>query len=336
VKILVFAPNWVGDVIFITPIFEALKKHFPDAQVGCVVPARCKDILKYNPFVNEIITFNERKEDRSLFKKISFVMNLRSKKYDMVFLLHRSMTRAVLCAMAGIKKRIGYNYKKRSLVITDSIEPIDKDSMHKQDYYLNIIRACGVITADSNCKIYISSEEEIWANDIINKYAQSTDIKIGLNLVTNWAPKNWIIDQFNELTEILSARFKNVTFFLTSGIRQTSFNVLSKKDNVVDLTGQTSLLQLAALYKKMDLIVSGDSGPLHLAAAAGTKYVGIYGPTNPKLTGVRAAARGMIIFKNDLCPTPCYKDPCDKKLACMNISAQTVAQAVIELLNNSN
>ena len=335
-KIAVFAPNWVGDVIFITPVFEALKKYFPDAHIGCILPARCKDILKHNPFVDEIITFNERKEDRSLFKKISFVLALRAKRYDMVFLLHRSMTRAVLCAMAGIKKRIGYNYKKRSFVITDSIGPVDKDSMHKQDYYLNVLKSCGIAIDDHNCKIYFSPEEKSWANEIIKRYAADGGIKIGLNLITNWAPKNWVIERFSKLIDILNARFKNISFFLTSSTHEPQFDFLSKKNNVVDLTGQTSLLQLAALYKEMDLIISGDSGPLHLGAAAGAKYIGLYGPTSPSLTGVRASAHGKIIFKNTSCVTPCYKEPCDKRLACMAISAQEVAQAVIELLKESD
>jgi lipopolysaccharide heptosyltransferase II len=335
-KIIVFAPNWVGDVIFITPVFEALKKHFPDAHIGCILPARCKDILTHNPFVDEIITFNERKEDRSLLRKISFVFKLRSKKYDMVFLLHRSMTRAVLCAMAGIKKRIGYNYKKRSFVITDSIDPVNKDSMHKQDYYLNVLRSCGIAIDNHNCKIYFSLKEKSWTNEIIKKYAHSGEIKIGLNLMTNWAPKNWVIERFRELIDILNRRLTNVKFFLTSSTNQPQFDVLRKKNNVVDLTGQTSLLQLAAIYSEMDLIISGDSGPLHLGAAAGTKYIGLYGPTSPTLSGVRAATQGKIIFKNTSCPTPCYKAPCDKNRVCMNISVEEVAQAAIELLKWSN
>jgi len=333
-KIVIFAPNWVGDVIFITPVFEALKKHFPGAHLGCILPARCKDILKNNPFVDEIITFNERKEDRSLFKKISFVLNLRSKKYDMVFLLHRSMTRAVLCAMAGIKKRIGYNYKKRSFVITDSIDPVNKDSLHKQDYYLNVLKSCGIAIDDHNCKIYLSPEEKSWADEIIKRYTRGNEIKIGLNLVTNWAPKNWVIERFCKLIDILNPRLANVKFFITSGTHEPQFDILSKKNNVVDLTGQTSLLQLAAIYHGMDLVISGDSGPLHLGAASGTKYIGLYGPTSPSLSGVRAAAQGKIISKNTSCPTPCYKEPCDKNFACMGISAQEVAQAAIELLKS--
>ena len=322
-------------MIFIAPVFEALKKHFPGAHVGCILPARCKDILKNNPFVDEIITFNERQEDRSLFQKISFVLNLRSKRYDMVFLLHRSMTRAVLCAMAGIKKRIGYNYKKRSFVITGSIDPVNKDSMHKQDYYLNILRSCGIRVDDQNCKIYFSQEEKSWANETIKKYVRAGEIKIGLNLVTNWAPKNWVIIRFGELIDILNQRLTNVKFFLTSGTHEPQFDILSKRNNVVDLTGQTSLLQLAAVYSEMDLVISGDSGPLHLAAASGTKYIGLYGPTSPALSGVRAVAQGTIISRNTSCHTPCYKEPCDKNLACMDISAQEVAQVAIELLRVS-
>jgi len=83
----------------------------------------------------------------------------------------------------------------------------------------------------------------------------------------------------------------------------------------------------------MDLIISGDSGPLHLAAALNKKYIGIYGPTNPHLTGVRSKAKGKIVFKNDFCPTPCYIKKCPKDTLCTKIiTPQEVSKTVLELI----
>jgi ADP-heptose:LPS heptosyltransferase len=99
------------------------------------------------------------------------------------------------------------------------------------------------------------------------------------------------------------------------------------------LSGKTNLRQLIALYEKMDLVVSGDSGPLHLAGAVGTKYIGIYGATDPKLNEPRSCAQGIILFNNDSCSLPCYIDECDKDYACMKaVTAKEAAKAALTLL----
>jgi lipopolysaccharide heptosyltransferase II len=334
-KILIFEPNWVGDVIFTTPSFKAIKEKISPCFIGVIVPKRCSELLKYHPFVDEIIEFNEREEDRSLKSKISLIKKLKSKKYDMVILFHRSFTRTLLCFLGGIKERIGYAFKKRAFLLTKKIPPLDKDSLHKQDYYLKILEAIGIKIKDKNCQVYISEKEKKWAEKIIKEVISKKKYLIGLNLITNWKPKNWPLSYFKELINILKEELKEVKFFLTSKNKINCEEFFKEhKDYIVNLTGKTTLLQLCALYEKMDLIISADSGPLHLAGALNKKYIGIYGPTNPYLTEPRSKAKGKIIFKNDFCTTPCYIKKCPKDFLCIKIiTPEEVSKTVLELIN---
>lgn len=336
-KILVYEPNWLGDAIFTSPAFEALKKHFKGSFIGCVVPKRCADALRYNPFIDEIIEFDERGTGNNLLKKANFIRELGKKKYDMAILLHRSLSRALFCYLAGIKRRAGYAYPKRAFLLTDKITPIDKDSFHKQDYYLNILEKIGVKIEDKNCSFYISQQQKGLADKFIQKHAKNIKYLIAVNPLSNWPPKDWAIENYIELISLLKEKLGSAKFFLTSKNKDKRFSPLIEKhkDSLIDLSAGTNLLELAALYGNMNLVISGDSGPLHLAAALNTKYLGLYGPTNPFLTGVRAKTKGEIIFENKSCPTPCYIKDCEKDYICLSgITPPRVLEAALKLLKD--
>jgi len=334
-KILVYEPNWLGDVIFTSPAPEALKKHFKGSFIGCVVPRRCADALRYNPYVDEIIEFDERAAGSNLLEKIKFISTLSQKKYDMSILFHRSLSRTLFCCLAGIKKRVGYAYRKRAFLLTGKISPVSKDSLHKQDYYLNILEKMGVRIEDKNCRFYLSEQQRNWAAKFIEKHSKDEKYLIAINPLSNWPPKDWGIENYTELISLLKEKLNSVKFFITSKNKDDRIAPLIEKhkEALIDLSGGTSLLELAGLYEKMNLVISGDSGPLHLGAALNTKYLGLYGPTNPFLTGVRAKTEGEIIFENNSCSTPCYIRDCEKDYICLSrITPQRVLEAALKLL----
>ena len=328
-KILVVEPNWLGDVILTTPALGALKEKFNGAFIGCALAGRCKDILLCNPYVDEIIEFDERTKTRSLGAKIKFINTIKQKKYDAVILFHRSFTRTLLCAMAAIPQRIGYAYKKRSFLLSQKIKPLNKDKIHKQDYYLGILQGAGIDVKDKSCRLYVSEEERNQAKKIIGDKTSSP--LIGINPFTNWPPKNWPLESFKEFIELVLKAYPQAKFFITSGKDTDQLKELGNA-NVVNLAGKTSLRQLTALYEQMDLVVSGDSGPLHLAAAVGTKYIGIYGATSPKLNGPRSSVEGTVLFNNKSCGLPCYKPDCKDNSCMKSVTAKQAADAAINLL----
>ncbi|MDD5097985.1 MAG: glycosyltransferase family 9 protein, partial [Candidatus Omnitrophica bacterium] len=138
-RILIFNVNWLGDVLFSTAVIRNVRRNFPESYLACIVPSRCYPVLKGNPHLDEIIIFDEKDRHKGIFKLLGFVRVLQDKKFDTVFLLHKSFSRALICRLSGIPERIGHYTKKRGFLLTQKIIPPKKDSIHRIDYYLDVI-----------------------------------------------------------------------------------------------------------------------------------------------------------------------------------------------------
>lgn len=337
-KILVVEPNWLGDVIFTTPAFKAIKKNYPESFLAVVVARRAAPILENNPYIDKIFKLDEKKEEKSIFSKINFIKKLKLYQFDKAILFHRSFTKALLIYLSRVKEIIGYNYKKRSLLLTKKIPKINKDSVHKQDYYLNILKNLSININDKNCQIYLDKQEEKNTEQLIPPPASlKNHYLIGLNPFSNWTPKNWPLSFYRELIEKILTQLPNSLFFITSKDKQNNIlNSFGKfKEKIIDLSGKTDLRQLAAIYKQLDLVISGDSGPLHLAGSLGTKFIAIFGPTDPECTKPINTAGGYLLFENKSCKVPCYIENCPKEYYCINqIKPDRVSNLAIKLLIN--
>ena len=332
-RILVFGVNWLGDTLFSTPVFRCLKKHFTNSTVDCITHPRCKELLLYNPFIRKIIEFDERSIHKSFLKRIKFIKEIKDEQYDMVILLHRSFTRAFLCYLAGIKERIGYATTKRKLLLTHKITP-PSYSIHRQDYYLKILEEIGVKIEMRKSELFISDKERLYVQKLFEMLKIKDGKLVAVNVGSNWELKRW--PYFAELVNLLVE--KEITVFITGAHKELSFfnrikDKIRYKEKVLNLIGKTSLLQLAALYEKMDCVISSDSGPLHIAGAMNTNIIGIYGPTHPKITGPRTASNCFIFFEDVGCKVPCYIKRCPRHLLCLKtIKPYQVFQKVLEFL----
>lgn len=337
-KIIIVEPNWIGDVIFTTPAFKAIKESYPKSFLAVVAARRAAPILENNPYIDEIFKLDEKKEEKSIFSKIKFIKKIRSYNFDRAIFFHRSLTKTLLIYLSRVKEIIGYDYKKRSMLLTKKIPTINKDSVHKQDYYLNILKISGIKINDKNCQVYLTKQEEKKIKQSIPEINSSQDnYLIGLNPFSNWLPKNWPLSDYQKLVEKILAQLPNSLFFITAKNKQESiskyFWQFGKK--VRDLSGKTNLRELASLYKNLDLVISGDSGPLHLAGSVGTKFIAIFGPTNPKCTKPVNNIASHLLFENNDCKVPCYLENCLKGYYCMKkIKPDLVAGLSAGLLKN--
>jgi ADP-heptose:LPS heptosyltransferase len=158
-RILIFNVNWLGDVLFSTATIRNIRRNFPDSFIACIIPSRCYPILKDNPYLDEIIIFDEKDRHKGILAQLRFAGFLKSKRFDTVFLLHRSFSRALICWLAGIPQRFGYYTKKRSFLLTKNIVPLGKDTVHRIDYYLNIIEKSGFKLEDRFSDFFISGQD---------------------------------------------------------------------------------------------------------------------------------------------------------------------------------
>ena len=331
-RILIFNVNWLGDVLFSTATIRNIRRNFPDSFLACIIPSRCYPILRGNPHLDEIIIFDERDRHRSIWEKLRFIKFLKAKKFDTVFLLHRSLSRALICRLAAIPQRIGYHTKKRGFLLTQKISALDPNSLHRIDYYLNIIEQAGLQVEDRYTEFFISEQDLRFVDDFFNKESlEKGNFVVGINPAGNWLPKRWPKEYWALLADRLISEF-GAKLIITGASSDLTLakeiNHLMKEKPIITC-GIFNLKQLGGLCKRLDLLITADSGPLHIANASGTKrIIALFGPTCPDITGPYPKKNVIILSKDVGCKIPCYVVDCKNNRCMKAITPDDVLQQI--------
>lgn len=331
-RILIFNVNWLGDVLFSTATIRNIRCNFPDSFIACIIPSRCYPILRGNPHLNEIIIFDEKDRHKGILAKLRFIQYLKSKRFDTVFLLHRSFSRAFICWLAGIPQRIGYCTKKRSFLLTKKIEPIKRDTLHRIDYYLNIIEKVGLRLEDRYPEFFISQKDAEFVDEFLNKRDLNKEVfLVGINPGGNWHLKRWPKDYWARLSDTLIGEFGAcviVTGNAQDFMLAKDIQALMKEELIITC-GLFNLKQLGALMKRLDLYISADTGPLHIANSLGVKrIIALFGPTSPKVTGPYPLKNVAVLSKDVGCKIPCYIVDCRDNRCMKAITPEEVLEQV--------
>lgn len=331
-NILVVNVNWLGDVIFSAPVFRALKAKYPQSKIMCLAVPRVREILECIPEIDEIIIYDEKGRHRWPWGIIPLILELKKRKLDAAFLLHRSMTRALMVFLAGIPIRVGYDEKKRGVFLTHRVAVLP-GSVHRSDHYLNVVETFGVMVEDRRSVLQVSEDAKV----SISKKLTDLGIKENEKFVVihpgaNWDLKRWPRENFTLLIErlikdlhlqvVISGGKDDISLVegMTRSIRDPSVAVL---------TGKTTLKELMALMQKSFLVISSDSGPLHIASGVGAKVIGIFGPTDPKITASRGWGHSIILKEDVGCNRrACYFLNCPDNVCMRAVTVERVYDAI--------
>jgi lipopolysaccharide heptosyltransferase II len=327
-RILIFNVNWLGDVLFSTAAIRNIRRNYASGYIACVIPSRCYPILKGNPYLDEVIIFDEQDRHKGILAKLNFVSSLKHKKFDMVFLLHRSFSRALICRLAGISERIGHYTKKRAFLLTKKILPPKKDSLHRIDYYLDVVEKAGLRVEDRYLDFIFSPEDKKQVDDFLARNAvHQNDLLIAVNPGGNWMPKRWPKEYWAQLSDSLMGEFK-AKVIITGSISDLPLANQIKagmKHKPLVACGVFNIKQLGALAKISDLFITADTGPLHIANAVGAKkIIAIFGPTAKEITGPYPTTNAVVLQKNVGCKIPCYKVRCPDNQCMKAVTPQDV------------
>lgn len=328
-NILVVNVNWLGDVIFSSPIFRAIKKNYPNAKVSCLAVPRVKEVLELVPDIDEVIIYDEDKRHKGIIGKVSLIFHLRKKNFDIAFLLHKSLTRALLVFLAGIPNRVGYDSKNRGIFLTHRIKMID-GNRHRSDEYINVIESFGVKVDDRTTELFVDEEAE----RELDRLLLSNGIAIGETFVVinpggNWDPKRWPIKNFSLLVSKLinEDKVKVVISGASKDIPLVQEILKYLEIKPIILSGELNIKQLVLLMKKAKVVISADSGPLHIASSVGTKTIGMFGPTRIEITGTRGKGESVVLQKDIGCNRkPCYYLDCKNNLCMQAITVYDVIE----------
>ena len=335
-KILLISVNWLGDLLFMTPAIRAIRRAYPASRITCLSPSRGVDLLKGNPHLDEVIPMPEGRSLLSLLRWGPLILRLRSDRFDAAFLFHRSFTRAFVVWAAGIPQRIGVRTWKRGWLLTTVVESPPKDSISKVDGFLKVVEAAGIPPDGRHYDAPLLPEDRKATDALIRELGVGErDCVVALHAGANWRLKRWPAKNFAQLADALAARYGAKILFiggegdlpLIEGIRQRM------QTRPLVAAGRTSFRQLGALLARTSLLISNDSGPLHLGIAAGVPVVALFGPTDPKLTGPLEPARAVTLFGSIGCPVPCYQLRCPVNLCMHQISVEQVLSAAGKFLS---
>lgn len=334
-NILVVNVNWLGDVIFSSPVFKNLKRHYPEAKITCLCVPRVKDIVQCVPGVDEIIVYDEKGKDRGLSGKLRIIGELRRRHFDAAFFLHGSWSRALLVYLAGIPVRVGYAKPGRWNLLTHTATKLT-DEPHKSDHYLNVLSAYGLNIEDKLCSLRVPEKAQEEIKEILRAEGLGEQEPfVVAHTSGNWDLKRWPQNRWTELIQKISEQL-NMKIIISEGPAELEWaRQIARATGVspIVLAGKTNLPQLMALLQKASLVISADSGPLHMASAVGHKVIGIYGPTMPYSTGPRGQAQTILFHEDVGCNrASCYFLKCPENICMKAVTPAKVFESVKEML----
>jgi heptosyltransferase-2 len=258
--------------------------------------------------------------------------HLRSKGFDTAIILHpNSVKSAILAYMAGIPERIGTKLTGNGFFLTMKVK--QRKNIHEVERYLDIIAPITSTNLDDKLEFWgIEQSDEESVNDIL----KSSNFVVGLNVSTTWKTKQWRMEKFAYLTELLYNEMGAMSV-LTGDIDLGEKIMKLAQDSdkyIINLTGCTTLWQLGAIIKRCHLYITCDSGPMHISSALGIPTIALFGPTDP--VRHRPYGEGHKVIKKDMKCSPCYERECkNRDFACMEaIQVEDVMESVSYFYKN--
>jgi len=308
-KLLVLQTAFIGDLIMTTPIFKAIKQEFPDSEIHALTIPSASIILKHNPYISKIIEFDKKNGFiRKIFSIFKIIKQIKHQKYDLAISVQSSITSSFILLFAGIKRRIG---NKRMKFATDNV--IIPKGLHNRERVLTMLSPISKGKFSSETEIFLSEIEINTANKIISDNNSFNMTRIGIAPGSARKTKMWISDYYSELIDRLAESNYHIYFFGSSNEFELINSIINKSSatNIFNYAGKLNLLESAALIKMMNLMITNDSSPLHIANAVKTDVFAIFGPT-VKQFGCYPYRENDRIIEVELDCRPCNKHGSDK------------------------
>jgi len=287
----------IGDVLMTTPVIRILRERYPNSYLAYLVEAKSKDMVTGNPDLNEVILFNKdkfknlRREEGivSALKSLSpLISKLKGKEFDLVIDLHGVFRSGILSYLTRARKRIGIDKQLVSLLYTDKIK--ENLELHAVDEYLSLLELIEVDPAEYEKEFMIASskKDEDYIKRLVEKYKiQNDELLIAFNPATSREDKEWSEDKFAQVGDWINDNLQARVLVLGAPVDKDKVKrIINKMETkAINLAGKTTLKELSCLLKRIDLLVTGDTGPMHMGVAVGTPLIALFGPTRPARYG---------------------------------------------------
>jgi heptosyltransferase I len=364
-RILLIKPSALGDVIHAVPVLVKLRARYPSAQIDWLLTPENAELVRHHPALSNVVYFDRRQHAHfgrswsATANLVGSIYELRKTHYDLVVDLHGQFRSALVTLATGAPIRIGFDRpwarpkrmamqkevagkvhgwagaRECSWIAYSHRIPIPTLDIHAVDRYLWLAPLLGLDTAPPDLRLYLPPEVEQRVDRLLARHGTPANRLALLAPGTTWETKHWPLQGFADVAGSLMEKGFAVLLVGAPRDRPRCAVIRQACPAIVDVSGQTSSAELAALVRRADLCVSNDSGAMHVAVAMNRPVVALFGPTSPVRVGPYGRLEAAVQLKLDC--SPCHLRElreCPHDHACMTgINSQMVIERVNETLS---
>ncbi len=327
-NILIVKLSSIGDVVHSLPMLKALRGKYPQARITWVVKPFCKEIIEGSPYLDDVIVFERGKwcdmknASCAIREFFRLIRDLRSRRFDMVVDLQGLFYTGLITFLSGSPLRLGFaNARECSHLFYNRKIQVPTMDLHAVDRYNLMAKELGIGPVSPDFTIQVADQDRQFVEDFFRQHEvlRRDAPLIAMNASARWVTKQWNVEKFAQLADALHDQWGATVVLIGS---QEDIALVEKvraamQSRPVDATGKTNLKQLVALLRQADLLITNDTGPMHIASSVGTPTVALFGPTDPRRTGPYGPGH-VVITKNVFC-SPCFRKRCPNEMLCMEI-----------------
>ena len=335
-RIIVTFLMHLGDLTLTTPFLSVLRKAAPGAHITYLVDEKLKDVVLNNPNIDEVMTIDKKGKDNSISGLRKKAQDISAKKFDVLINLHPNERCSFIDFLAKVPLKVGFSHFLFRPFL-DEVTRLDR-SMHAADMYIDVLAQLGVTNLKNNgLEIFPGEKEKTVADQFwLEENLAVNDKLVGFNIGSAVETKRWAPSRFAEVADTLEKKGYKTVFFggpMDETMVKEATDLMKTKTIIA--TGKFSIGELAAAMRRCDLIITNDSGPMHVAISQKVPIVAMYGPSSPILYGpyTKKATIVTAIPKCDGCKNGMKHTCVELKNRCMtDLKVEQVVEAALAWL----
>jgi len=329
-KILILKPSALGDVVQALPVLRLLKLHFPDSEIFWWIDSTLQALLEADPDLSGTLPFERRRWSSPLHwdELLASVRRTRALKFDWVIDLQSLARSGAFAWLANGELTVGLDdAREGARGFYDLVAPRPSFHTHAVDWYLATLR---LLRVPVHWNFTWLPERRQVAAGVREKWQADTGRWLILQPGARWINKRWPVESFAELARRLATEAAELRFAILGGKQDIPLGktiARAAPDRCLDLTGKTSLPEMVEWIRLSELMVTNDTGPMHVAAALDKPVIALFGPTEPRRTGPYGQVNRALQLDSLPC-VPCFKDTCayQKPFECLRGLSPAVVQ----------
>ena len=337
-RIVIFAPNWIGDSVLSLPVLDGCHHFWPGADVTVLARAQVAELFEARDPEVRVLEYERGSGLQRLTNLMSLGRRLRRERFELALLLPNSLSSAVTARLAGVPQRVGYSTDGRGWLLTRRLDDRRKEGgLHQVDYYLELLGSFGASRVDRMPRLKLKPEVTERGPALLDALAiDRNELLIGIHPGAAYGEtKRWFPERFAQVMDLLQKPGRRFVLLGGPGEEPLAERVSTiTAQPPINTVGKTRIAEALVLISRCSLFLSNDSGLMHAAAALGIPQVALFGSTDPEKTGP-LNDKAVVIQPTGVNCTPCFKRECQANLECMKgITVEEVWTAAEKLLSS--